>query len=97
MRVINKSRLEMYVENYLRTKPSKTVQGLNYLRKAKAYIEYAIIYRSCDFTEPVLNLYTLSENQFTKTVYYMMRTIDLNYYRSSLQRTLQMLEKYINQ
>jgi transposase-like protein len=97
MRVINKSRLEMYVENYLKSKPPRTAQGLNYLRKAKAYIEYAIIYRSCDFTEPVLNLYTLSENQFTKTVYYMMRTIDLNYYRSSLQRTLQMLEKYINQ
>jgi len=97
MRVINQSRLEFYVRNYLKTKPPRTAQGLNYLRKARAYIDYAITYRSCDFTEPILNLYTLSENQFTKTVYYMIRTIDLNYYRSSLQRTIEMLDKYINQ
>ena len=87
----------MYVENYLKARPPRTTQGLNLLRKAKAYIEYAIVYRSCDFTEPILNLYTLAENQFTKTVYYMIRTIDLNYYRSSLERTLQLLNKYINQ
>jgi hypothetical protein len=97
MRVINQSRLEFYVRNYLKTKPPRTAQGLNYLRKARAYIDYAITYRSCDFTEPILNLYTLSENQFTKTVYYIIRTIDLNYYRSSLQRTIEMLDKYINQ
>jgi hypothetical protein len=98
MRQINKSRLEMYVENYLRlNKFSRNVQNLNYLRKAKAYIEYALTYRSCDFSEPVLDLYTLSDNQFTKTVYYMIRTIDLNYYKRSLERTIAILNKYINQ
>ena len=98
MRQINKSRLEMYVENYLRSsKFARNTQNLNYLRKAKAYIQYALEYRSCDFTEPILNLYTLADNQFTKTVYYMIRTIDLNYYKKSLERTIALLEKYINQ
>lgn len=97
MRKINQSRLEFYVANYLKSKPPRTTQGLNYLRKAKAYIEYAITYWKCDFTDPILNLYTLSDNQFTKTIYYMIRTIDLNYYKSSLQRTINMLDKYINQ
>ena len=88
----------MYVENYLKlNKFKRTAQNLNYLRKAKAYIEYAIEYRSCDFSEPILNLYTTSDNQFTKTVYYMIRTIDLDYYRKSLQRTIEILNKYINQ
>lgn len=97
MRPLFKSRLEIYVENYLKTKPPKTAQGLNYLRKAKVYIDYAMFYRSCDFTEPVLNMYTLSENQFTKTVYNMIRNIGINYYRYSLQRTSDLLNKYINQ
>lgn len=96
MRTINQSRLEFYVRNYLKTKPPKTSQGLNYLRKAKVYIEYAMFYRKCDFTEPVLNMYTLAENQFTKTVYYMIRTIDIDYYKKSLERTIELINKYIN-
>jgi len=97
MRQINKSRLEFYVENYLKSNPPRTAQGLNYLRKAKAYIEYALTYKNCNFEEPILNLYTLQDNQFTKTVYYMIRTIDLFYYKKSLERTLSLLNKYINQ
>lgn len=88
----------MYVENYLKlNKFKRTTQNLNYLRKAKVYIDYALFYNECDFTEPILNLYTRQDNQFTKTVYYMIRTIDFNYYRKSLERTSELLNKYINQ
>jgi hypothetical protein len=96
MRQLNKSRLEIYVENYLKTKPPKTTQGLNFLRKAKSYIEYALAYRHCNFDEPVLNLYTLRDNQFTKTVYNMLINIGLDLYKQSLIRTIQMLTDYIN-
>jgi hypothetical protein len=97
MRQINKSRLELYVENYLKTKPPRTLQGLNYLRKSRAYIDYALFYNECDYSEPFLNLYTIQDNQFTKTVYHMIRNIGLNYYKKSLERTSELLNKYINQ
>jgi hypothetical protein len=90
----NKSRLEFYVENYL--KSHKIAGGeYNYLRKAKAYIDYALFYDECDFTEPILNLYTLRDNQFTRTVYNMMLNMGINLYRKSLQRTSDLLQKYI--
>ena len=99
MRMLNKSRLEMYVENYLKSTIIRRndTESLNYLRKAAAYIEYAITYQTCNFdTEPILNLYSNRDNQFTKTVYQMIRNISLKLYTQSLLRTITLLKVYIN-
>lgn len=99
MRALNKSRLELYVENYLKSHLIRRndTESLNYLRKAAAYIEYAITYQTCDFDiEPILNLYSNRDNQFTRTVYQMIRNISLKLYTKSLLRTVALLKKHID-
>lgn len=89
----------MYVENYLKSHIIRRndVESLNYLRKAAAYIEYAIEYQTCDFDmEPLLLLYTNRDNQFTRTVYQMIRNISLKLYTKSLLRTVALIKTYIN-
>jgi hypothetical protein len=98
MRQINKSRIEIYVESYLKhlSFRKSDIFTINSLKKAAAYIEYALTYRTCDFDEPILNLYTLRDNQFTKTIYHMIRNINLDRWKKSLWRTVDILNKRIN-
>lgn len=98
MRKINKSRIEIYVESYLRHNfiRSHDIAAKNKLKKAAAYIEYALVYRTCDFDEPFLDLYTLRDDQFVKTIYHMIRNINLDRWKNSLWRTIEILKNRAN-
>jgi hypothetical protein len=96
MRSNNKSRLELYVESYLRMHPRVYVLGINYYRKALAYIQELYDNDCCDENSPVIDLYTRLDNDFTRTVYQLTRTMSRTGNIKSLERTINLLENYIN-
>src|SRR5688572_7710898 len=97
MRTLNKSRLEMYVENYLKYHQfRKNTKNVNLLKKVNVWIEQKLELDTCSYDEPVHNLYTLQENQFTRTVWNMLINISRNKYRVSLERTKTLINNFIN-
>jgi hypothetical protein len=97
MRKLNQSRLEMYVENYLRYHQfRKNIKNVNFLRKVKVWIEQKLELDTCSYDEPVQDLYTLQDNQFTRTVWNMLINMSRNKYRVSLERTKDLINNYIN-
>jgi hypothetical protein len=97
MRKLNQSRLEMYVENYLRYHQfRKNIKNVNFLRKVKVWIEQKLELDTCSYDEPVQDLYTLQDNQFTRTVWNMLINMSRNKYRVSLERTKDLNNNYIN-
>lgn len=96
MRTLNKSRLELYVENYLKSHHfRRSVQNLKYLRKVSVWLEQKIELDTCSLNEPVRDYFTLRDNQFTRTVYNMLINMSRNKYRISLQRTKQLIDDFV--
>lgn len=97
MRALNKSRLELYVENYLKVHSRRlTLAEANLLRKALVWITLKLELDTCSCEEPAYDLFTLKDSQFTRTVFNMLMNMSRNMYRKSLQRTKDLLDTYLN-
>jgi hypothetical protein len=92
MREINKSRLELFVESYLKqNKYRLSLKNKNFLKKVRTYIEQKLNTECCDDNNPVVDLFTKEDNQFTRTVYNLLLNIDLFQNKKSIQRTLNLI------
>lgn len=97
MRIV-KSRLELYVENYLKLNSIRmTTENTNLLKKALVYIEDLLEGVVCDYNDPIVFMHTMKDNQFTRTVYNMVMNMSRNGNRKSLQRTINLLRNKIEQ
>lgn len=93
---MNKSRLEIYVEYYLKQNIFRmTTEKINLLRKALVFIKDLLENPVCDDCEPVVYMWTHSDDMFVKTVYNMTLNMSRDGNRKSLQRTIDMINKTI--
>lgn len=97
MRILDKTPLENYVEHYLKQNNRSHYKNLNFLRKARMYIQQELNELEYPNYNPIVDLETLRDNMFTKTVFYMIRNIDPSRHRKSLERTVANIDKYITQ
>lgn len=97
MRIINKSRLESYVESYLRQRKFRMrVSEVDLLKKARALVEIKLETDCCDPDEPVYDLFTNQENDFTRTVYVLLQSMTRDHNVKSLERTRDLITRAID-
>lgn len=96
MRIINQTPLELFVKEYIRQhKFRKTVQELNFYRKALGYVLQKIDTTCCNPDDPTILLYTDKDNLLSSTVFRLLLQMRRSGNVKSLERTRDMLEAVI--
>lgn len=95
MRSINKSRLEIYIESYIKIHPLRQVRNKDFIRKAIVYIEQFLENTCCSDNDAIVDLHTRLDNELTRTVLHILQNISLKGNKRSIERSLSLLENYL--
>lgn len=93
----SKTKLELYVEFYLKQK-AKYVNAseIRLLKKGRSYIQAEIDDVDDKEWDRIVNLYTYREDIFTRTIEQLLHQIDYSNNRASFQRTIDIINRFIN-